>query len=59
MSLVSPEYVTSSQYHSLSTEGEIDDWRTMFNVNVFGPGICVREATPLLAEDGHIVNVGR
>ncbi|KAL1460535.1 hypothetical protein WDU94_012512, partial [Cyamophila willieti] len=39
-------------------KGEIDHWKTMFGVNLFATGICMREAKSLLAEDGHIVNIG-
>ncbi|KAI5746347.1 hypothetical protein M8J77_002600 [Diaphorina citri] len=38
-------------------KGEMEHWRTMFDVNLFAPGICVREVNPILAEDGHIVNI--
>ncbi|XP_046659829.1 farnesol dehydrogenase-like [Homalodisca vitripennis] len=42
-------------------EGNIDDWRKMYEVNVFALGACSREAIDSMKErkvdDGHIINI--
>ncbi|KAI5746310.1 hypothetical protein M8J77_002198 [Diaphorina citri] len=39
------------------TEGNIDSWRRMYEVNVFSVGSCTREALKIISDDGNIINV--
>uniref|UniRef100_A0A1B6EKL6 Dehydrogenase n=2 Tax=Cuerna arida TaxID=1464854 RepID=A0A1B6EKL6_9HEMI len=44
-----------------TTDGNIEDWRKMFELNVFAVGACAREAINSMKErnvdDGHIINI--
>uniref|UniRef100_A0A1B6J719 Dehydrogenase n=1 Tax=Homalodisca liturata TaxID=320908 RepID=A0A1B6J719_9HEMI len=46
---------------SHATDGNIEEWRKMFELNVFAVGACAREAINSMKErnvdDGHIINI--
>ena len=49
-------------YNTSILEGKVEQWSSIFNVNVLGLTICSREAVKSMKEkgidDGHIINIG-
>lgn len=43
------------------TDGKSDEWKRIFDVNVYGPSICAREAVRSMksrgVDDGYIINI--
>lgn len=42
---------------TMVSDGNIDQWRTMYDLNVFGVGSCMREALKIITDDGNIINI--
>ncbi|KAL1461213.1 hypothetical protein WDU94_013132 [Cyamophila willieti] len=42
---------------TLLSDGNIDVWRKMYDLNVFAVGSCIREALKIISDEGNIINV--
>uniref|UniRef100_A0A8D8R2T7 Farnesol dehydrogenase n=1 Tax=Cacopsylla melanoneura TaxID=428564 RepID=A0A8D8R2T7_9HEMI len=42
---------------TMLSDGNIDTWRKMYDLNVFAVGSCIRETLKIISDEGNIINV--